>query len=168
MTKKQKLDVDRILRAGLDVINTPSLATHRYYLEQYLHNYLRIYKTGWDVLARKILFYQDLHDGKPRALAMSAHILPEVPDFKERIIQKIKELDEKKAEWKRVAENLPNKLPHLTDDDKEFRKELQSLESSWYTTHACQCLGMCVCEISLYPPYQSTCLPSGKDFSILR
>jgi len=166
MTKEKKLIVSQVLSAGLEVIKTPELAANRLNLERYLRNSLKIYKAAIDTLDMKIQFYQNLHDAKTETLKIPKSELPGSSDFRKKLKLKISELEEKKKEFIRVAKSLPDKLPLLNNGDQDFQKILQT-DDTWHAKNGCQILGMCICEFARYRPYKSTCLPSGKDFSVL-
>ncbi len=167
MTKKpEKLNVSKILSAGLDVIKRPDMVANRSHMERYLRNFLQIYKDGIDTLDMKILFYQEFYDGRSKTLKIPESELPGSPTLRKTIKKKIAELEQKREEWINIAEKLPDRLPHLINDDQDFQKILH-MDNAWSAKNGCMVLGMCICECSRYRPYKSTCLPNGKDFSIL-
>ena len=166
MTKKNKLIVSQVLDDGLKVIKNPELAANRAHLERYLRNSLQLYKAGIDTLDMKILFFQALHDGRTSTLKIPVSDLPGSSKFRENIKAKITELEEKKQEFIKAAKSLPERLPLLKNDDQDFQKILQA-DNEWHAKNGCLILGMCICEYSRHRPYKSSCLPPGKDFSVL-
>lgn len=166
MTKHKNLNVEEILNKGLEVIKKTELVGNRAHLERYLRNFLQIYENGIKTLDMKIIFYQELYDGNPKTLIIPVKEMPGSSNFRQEIKNKIKELKEKRKEWIKLAENLPDRLPHLINDDQDFQKILY-LDDAWSAKNGCLVLGMCICECSRYHFYKRTCLPTGKDFSIL-
>ncbi len=166
MTKTNKLDVSKVLQSGLDALKHPKLSGNRTYLKRYLRNFLKIYKAGIDTIDMKILFLQDIHDARTQTLKIPASDLPGSPTLREKIKAKIKELEQKKVEWIKIAESIPDRLPLLVNDDPDFQKILH-IDDAWSAKNGCTVLGMCICECSRRRPYKSSCLDPGKDFSVL-
>lgn len=170
MTKQKRphlIDFDQVKRLGLDAIKETRCPSNENYLKRYLTWHLKTYESGLEVLQLKASFYHELNSGSPFELTMSFTILPKVPNIKGLVDQKIKEIEKKIEQLKVQAQNLPDKLQHLAEDDQDFRRKMLQADEDWHYGFACRQLGFCICQTAMYPPYQASCL-NQDDFTIIR